>query len=376
VPGRAIVAALGALLAPRGSSGADPAALAYLRSPDFPWPRLVGLAGAHMMIPALREPVIGLGLRPRLGEELWDFVDAVHALNVERNRMLRDDAEAIVGSLARRDIEPVFLKGMALELLGVFPDPGTRFMRDIDLLVPEEDLEGAGAALAELGYRPGKIEEGAHDELRMLHPERPSMVEIHRAPLPVMLGRVLSAERVLSRRVPIAGFGSGAAFAPHPTDLVIHNAAHAMLHDRLYVRGELPLKDAYDLALASGRYRGVIDWDEARAQLSASATGGAVMAFYGTRTRALFGADAVPVFRQSPEAVLTYLRWRRRGGRPADVSSPRSPRRNLAELAWRFLVVPNTRSRINRAIFRPHMYQAYWRKLRRIARRKDGISSL
>jgi hypothetical protein len=100
------------------------------------------------------------------------------------------------------------------------------------------------------------------------------------------------------------------------------------------------------------------------------------MAFYGNRTRALFGADALPVFQQSPEAVLTSLRWWRRNGRPADVTSPRSQRRNLAELAWRFLVVPNTRNRINRAIARPHMYQAYWRKLRRIARRKDGISSL
>jgi hypothetical protein len=350
--------------------------LACLGAPGFPWPRLVGLAGAHMMIPALREPVVGLGLRPRLGEELWHFVDAVHALNVERNRMLRDDAAVIVGSLAGRGIEPVFLKGMALELLGVFPDPGARFMRDIDLLVPEADLDGAGAALAELGYRPAKTEEGAHDELRMIHPERPSMVEIHRAPLPVALERILPAERVLGRRVPIAAIGTGPAFAPHPTDLVIHNAAHAMLHDRLYVRGELPLKDGYDLALMSERYRGVIDWDEARGQLAASAAGGAVMAFYGNRTRSLFGADALPAFRQSPEAMLTFLRWWRRNGRPADVTSPRSQGRNLVELAWRFLVVPNTRSRINRAIVRPHRYQAYWRKLRRIARRKDGISSL
>jgi hypothetical protein len=60
------------------------------------------------------------------------------------------------------------------------------------------------------------------------------------------------------------------------------------------------------------------------------------------RTRALFGADALPAFRQSPEAVLTYLRWWRRDGRPADVTSPRSRGRNLAELAWRFLVVPNS----------------------------------
>jgi hypothetical protein len=210
----------------------------------------------------------------------------------------------------------------------------------------------------------------------MVHPERPIMVEIHRAPLPGPLDRILPAERVLSRAVPVATIDSGPALAPHPTDLVIHNAAHAMLHDRLYVRGELPLKDAYDLALMSERYRGVVDWDEARAQLAASAPGGAVMAFYGNRTRALFGADAVPVFRQSPEAVLTFLRWWRRNGRPADVTSPRSHGRNLVELAWRILVVPHTRNRINRAIARPHMYQAYWRKLCRIARRKDGISSL
>lgn len=364
------------MLAPRGPSGADPGALGYLRSPDFQWPRLVSLAGAHMMISALRQPVATLGLQPRLDAELWEYIDAIHALNAERNRMLRADAAAIVGCLARSGIEPVFLKGMALELLDVFPDAGTRFMRDIDLLVPEADLEGAGAALAALGYQPMEVEEGAHDEFRMMHPERPSMVEIHRSPLPDSLGQVLSAERMLSRRVPIAGFAGGAAFAPHPTDLVIHNAAHAMLHDRLYVRGELPLKDAYDLALMSERYRGVIDWDEARGQLAGSPAGGGVMAFYGNRTRSLFGADALPAFPQSPEAVLTFLRWWRRAGRPADVTSPRSRRRNVAELAWRFLVVPNTRSRINRALVRPHMYQAYWRKLRRIARRKDGISSL
>ena len=82
------------------------------------------------------------------------------------------------------------------------------------------------------------------------------------------------------------------------------------------------------------------------------------------------------MFRQTPEAVLTFLRWWRRNGRPADVTSPRSQGRNLAELAWRFLVVPSTRNRINRAIVRPHKYHGYYRKLQRIARRKDGISSL
>ena len=61
-------------------------------------------------------------------------------------------------------VELLVLKGMALAYLA-YPDPGTRPMTDIDLLIRPQDIRRASAQLATLGYQPMEHQREFTEEL-------------------------------------------------------------------------------------------------------------------------------------------------------------------------------------------------------------------
>jgi hypothetical protein len=76
--------------------------------------------------------------------------------NSTRMRHLAGRSIEAVDSLARHGVRPVVLKGMETAFT-CFPDPGTRALADIDLLIAPVDKHAAGEALRALGYMPGKV---------------------------------------------------------------------------------------------------------------------------------------------------------------------------------------------------------------------------
>ena len=125
---------------------------AMMRSPGIDWDSVVGLAGAQFVLPAFAAAVRDLDLSGLLDQELGEFLQTVHAANLERNAEVRDELVAVVGILNRADIQPVLLKGAIRLLDGLYPDPGWRMLRDLDLLVPKSALSGAIRALESAGY--------------------------------------------------------------------------------------------------------------------------------------------------------------------------------------------------------------------------------
>src|SRR2546422_7350676 len=129
---------------------ADPPAPIHLEPP--------GGADAH----ALGVAAFAAGMGPLLGfwrktgriaaDPAFEGLLAVH-LDQGRRRVARlgSERDRVVLALADRSIEATVLKGIhtAFEY---FPDPGTRPMADVDLLVRPEDGEAARAALRSLGY--------------------------------------------------------------------------------------------------------------------------------------------------------------------------------------------------------------------------------
>ena len=114
---------------------------------DIDWERVVGVASAHFVLPALAAALRDLGPLKSRNDELGLFLQAVHAANRERNAELRDELEAAAKVLNRAGIEPVLLKGAIRLRDELYPDDGWRMLRDLDLLAPK-------AALAERSSRP------------------------------------------------------------------------------------------------------------------------------------------------------------------------------------------------------------------------------
>ncbi|HUR79003.1 MAG TPA: nucleotidyltransferase family protein [Acidimicrobiales bacterium] len=81
--------------------------------------------------------------------------------------------------LARAGLEPLVIKGAALA--GRYPDPGLRPMDDIDVVLPEPQIEPAVAALSGSGWTLHETPARQRHEVQLTHPELPGLhLDLHR----------------------------------------------------------------------------------------------------------------------------------------------------------------------------------------------------
>jgi hypothetical protein len=107
------------------------------------WKLLVELSSFHFVTPSLAGC---LHDEPAIPREIREYLDAVRALNGQRNALLLDALSRIVATLNAVDIEPVLMKGCARLMEGDYPQSNMRFLGDLDVLVPHEPGDGCFAA--------------------------------------------------------------------------------------------------------------------------------------------------------------------------------------------------------------------------------------
>lgn len=227
-----------------------------------PWEDFVWMGSSHFVLPALWSAFERNGIVPLLPEDLAEHMKEMHRLNAERSRRINVQCRHLNGLLAPAGIRPVFFKGAALLLAGLFRDPGDRMMEDIDLLLPEGDIPGAVALLKAEGYLIHAVAEGKeeiyndHHHLRpMYHPGHVATLEIHRSPVHEEYGRVITAEEVLEAAQPsfqeeeVTGDQPLLVAAPHHARLLVF--LHEMRTGRGYLSSSGTLKGAFDFYLLS-----------------------------------------------------------------------------------------------------------------------------
>jgi hypothetical protein len=149
------------------------------------WEDVAARATNEFVLPAFAAAVRDLGLIGSLEPELRAFLAMAHAANVKRNDGVRGQLAAVVGALNRVGVEPVLLKGAIRLVDGLYPDPGWRMMRDLDLLVPGDRLGDAIAALRGAGYTPRPPTPGEpprfghHHYQELTRPGHRAGVEVH-----------------------------------------------------------------------------------------------------------------------------------------------------------------------------------------------------
>lgn len=327
---------------------------------DGGWFEVAATAGDHLAIAALWPALRALDPPAQLEPGLAQYLEAVYDLNTDRNRRLKAQAREATAALNAVGVEPVFLKGLALLLLELAPDVGSRLVGDIDLLVPIDRFDAAADALRAIGYRDhSPPNPDVHDRCRLIRPNRPAVIELHQFPVPLHLEHLIPTRELLDGARLIASVAPVRGHAPSPEHLVLHNVVHAMLHHRGFALAEVSLRDALDLAQLFRSFGSELDRLGVMQRLANHTGTAAATEFYLCVCRALLPTAGLPVLRPGPAAQAAFRRWERRGGSAAP---PRDHvmlrfREFVHDLSWRLRHVPEQRRRFLAILLTPRRYR-------------------
>jgi hypothetical protein len=234
----------------------DPAARKEVSSQvtmgKIPWEDFVWTGSSHYVLPALYSAFRRNGILPLLSEELALHLEHIHSLNFQRNLEILDQCREIGTFLNHKGIESVFMKGAGFLLSGIYKDAGDRIMEDIDILIPDKDLQKATEYLSILGYLPEekgsgeKIYEDHHHLPPLICMGKTAPVEIHRLPVHREYSDMMSAEEMFIERVQSREIN---CWIPSVSDRQQLIFFHEFRAARGYLSATPSIKGMYDLYL-------------------------------------------------------------------------------------------------------------------------------
>lgn len=229
----------------------------YCQSDLIDWERFVSLCSNHFILQVIFLKFRTHDLIRFLPEKLAEHLIEIYNLNKTRNNQILSQIESITGLLNKNDIFPVYLKGAAYLLDGLFSKIGERILGDIDFWVPEEDYLRTAKILETNGYlKVNKIfdyeiiEEMKHYP-RLYHPDFVAVVEVHRIPVHEELLSWFSLEQINCERKPVDRHSG--CYVLSDRHKIIHNFIHSQLHNEGNLFGLVSLREVYDLCLLSKR---------------------------------------------------------------------------------------------------------------------------
>jgi hypothetical protein len=204
-------------------------------------------------------PLLGARLH-ELGLDDPDFgrYRGVQRRTWARNRLLFRGAGRIVAALNRAEIPVMALKGVALALL-YYPIESTRWMGDVDLLIPHDRVFEALEIFDAEGWKPSlnRPTRLAHLAIHHARPFRDPASEEVEADLhwTIMYGRYSDdAEAATWSNAEQVAIEGALAAAPSAADLLIHVCVHGMRWNDMP-----PVRWAVDAAMLVRS--GKVDWD-------------------------------------------------------------------------------------------------------------------
>jgi len=152
-----------------------------LKSTSIDWDAVVKVSTAHYVFPALYCNLKRADFLRYLPSELVSYMEYITNLNRYRNKQIISQAQELNSLLLANNIRPIFLKGTANLLAGIYEDIAERMVGDIDLIILKENYPKAITILREFGY-----DKEIHQELpyrhypRIIRKDSIAGVEIHK----------------------------------------------------------------------------------------------------------------------------------------------------------------------------------------------------
>ena len=152
-----------------------------LKSNTVDWDVIVKVSTSHYVFPALYCNFKRANFLHYLPSELAQYMEHITGINRDRNEQIIQQAKEINDVLLANDIQPIFLKGTANLLEGLYEDIAERMVGDIDLLVAKEDLNKTQEIFLSLKYQSSRQNFDDHRHLpRLINKNIIGAVEIHR----------------------------------------------------------------------------------------------------------------------------------------------------------------------------------------------------
>ena len=125
---------------------------ARLKQNDIDWEFVVEVSTGHYVFPAMYCALKREGFLTYLPQELLNFMEHVADTNRDRNTKIISQAKELNTFLLSHGITPIFIKGTANLLAGLYSDVTERMVGDIDFLFSSQDYPKAIQVLKANGY--------------------------------------------------------------------------------------------------------------------------------------------------------------------------------------------------------------------------------
>jgi Uncharacterised nucleotidyltransferase len=273
---------------------------------EVTWELIVEVASFHYATTTLATCIKPTGDVPG---DVRDYFESALALNEKRNEQMLSTLARVAGLLNAIDIEPLLLKGSALLVEGIYPQPSMRIMGDIDILIPGDRATEACDALKAAGFdtKWSAVSPPTHHHLPMLlDPITGTGVELHTDVISRDTDAVIATDWFCEMARP-ATFRGQRVRLPEPTRNAGHIIFHGEIFHELYALNKVQLRHVIDLALLRACHETAIDWDELDRRFSAAGAG-EVLATYLHLISELLGLAAPRLSHAPRRDALAELR--------------------------------------------------------------------
>jgi hypothetical protein len=278
----------------------------YTHQAEVTWELMIEVASFHYAtttLAACLDPDIDVP------SDVRNYFESALVLNKKRNEKILSTLARVAGLLNAIDIEPVLLKGAALLVEGIYPQPSMRILGDIDILIPKDRSAEACAALKAVGFdtKWSAVSPPSHHHLPMLvDPETGTGVELHTDVISRAADAVIATDWFCEMVRPVVFRGQRVRL-PEPTRNAGHIIFHSQIFHGLYTLNKVQLRHVIDLALLRARHEKAIDWDELDRRFSAADAGEALATYLHLASELL--GQAAPQLSHAPRSdAMTELR--------------------------------------------------------------------
>ncbi len=236
------------------------------KNENIEWELVAQIAGNHSIVQALYPTLVDKKLLNQIPKDFISYIKEMNLLNCKRNLLMKSqlmDAISVINSLG---VKPLLMKGAAHLFLDTFADYGDRLLSDLDILVPENEIERVSKNLIKYGYR----YTGEHMDFIYMHHHYPplikdgecAMVELHRDLVRYSKQKIFPTKLAWEKSVDIVLPNNAEAKVLVPTYRIFHSFLHSCIIDRLHKRGYIEIRQLHELARTQLMYSYGVDWQE------------------------------------------------------------------------------------------------------------------
>jgi len=235
---------------------------------QFNWSHFVQIVDDNRTWPlvsqSFRKVAGDLGLECQISESAVTNWTNNTKVNKARNIVAKQELLELVGNLQSGGVEPVLLKGAVRLIDGLWPKSSDRYIGDLDLLIPHDQLNLATGVVQDLGYKfksNPELNASKHQLPELVNSKLLMPVELHFEVGIKVLQKRLNKNDFIKRGTIISTQDNQLLKVPAVDHQILHCFYHGSLFFGNQHRKYFPMSDFFELSLLCKRCGEVKEFD-------------------------------------------------------------------------------------------------------------------